>query len=249
MRLRRTLKSGGMSDTMVDLVLNGLPSLADVDMTSKLGSQNALSILPYTEMDPQKMGNWEKVFTALGGPTVGMGGKIWSGIGDFQRGDYYKMLEKMGGSGPGNWVEGLRLATQGERTFNTDQVFSPDELGVAAPILTALGFTPEMRSKRWTKQRVLTAHEQTFDRRTSELKRAYSEAKNSGQRKDLRRLRQEWMDLQKVKKEAGFRPAPVSDLLRAPVEQKKRERQVEGGVKWDRGNRRAVGEINQAFGG
>jgi len=246
-RLRRAMKDGGMPDEMVDLVLNGTPSLLGINMTSKLGSQNLLLPLPYTEVSPQKQHGWETLVTASLGPTAGMLGKWFSSFGELQRGNYYGMLEKAGGPGLGDMAQAVRLATKGERTYNQDVAFSPEELGIATAIYTGLGFTPDVLSKRWDKQRVLKSYETSFDRRTSQIKLAYSDAVDTGSRKDVRRIRQEWMDLQADKRRAGLRPSPMSDLIKAPSERRKREANTLGGVKFDTGNRAAVAEINRVM--
>jgi hypothetical protein len=246
-KLRKAMRDGGMPDDMIDLVLGGLPTLLGIDMTGKLGSQHLLTALPYTQLDPQKQGNFETVATAALGPTAGMAGKWYRGFGDLQRGEYLAGFEKLLGPGVGDVVQAARLATKGERTYNTDQAFSPEELGAATAIVAGLGFTPEILSKRWASQRTVKSYEKTFDRRTSEIKRAYREAVDSGSRKEIRQARQEWLDLQDAKRSAGVRPSPMTELVKAPGEQRKRERQTTGGVKWDRGTRGLVENVTGVF--
>jgi hypothetical protein len=57
------------------------------------------------------------------------------------------------------------------------------------------------------------------------------------------------MDLQAAKKAAGFAPAPLSDLVRSPQEQAKRERQTAGGVKFDRRSQGYAQESARLYGG
>lgn len=247
-KLRKAMQDGGMPDDMIDLVLGGLPTLLGIDMTGTLGSQNLLTPLPYTQLDPQKQGNFEALATAALGPTAGMTGKLYRGFGDLQRGEYYSGFEKILGSGLGDAVKAARLATKGEQTYNTDQAFSPDELGAWTAISAGLGFTPEMLSKRWASQRVVKSYETTFDRRTAEIKHGYTAAKESGSRKDIRKWEAKWRDLQDAKRRAKVQPSNLAELRQAPIEQRKRERQTTGGVKWDRGSRGLVESITGAHG-
>lgn len=242
-KLRKAMQDGGMPDDMVDLVLGGLPALLNIDMTGKLGAQHLLTPLPYTQLDPQKQGNFEALATAAGGPALALVGKLYRGVGDLQRGEYLSGFEKILGPGLGDLVQAARLATKGEQTYNTDQAFSPEELGAATAIVAGLGFTPEILSKRRSAQRVVKSYETTFDRRTAEIKRGYSEAMKNGSRKDERRWRQEWLDLQAAKRAAKVQPSSMAELRRAPMEQRKRERHTIGGVKWDRGNRGLVESV------
>ena len=53
---------------------------------------------------------------------------------------------------------------------------------------------------------------------------------------------EKWQRLQASRKEAGFKPQPLSTLMKAPQEQAKRERNTSGGVQFNTQNRQFVQE-------
>ena len=249
-RRRQDMMSLGFSQEATDIIMNGLPSLVGMEMTGKVGSQNILSVMPFVKFDPRERGNFEKVVTAASGPVIGgMMSRIWAGLGDFQRGDYVKAVERALPSGFGDAIQGVRLATRGEKFYNGDDAIRPEELSWFDPFLAGIGLTTEVQSKRWAKQRVKSAYESKYKQRTSDIKRAYNEAFKSSDRRRMSELRTDWVKLQTAKRKAGFRPAPLSDLRSSPLEQRKRERDRVGGVKFDRGNRQFVKSLDRAIGG
>jgi hypothetical protein len=51
---------------------------------------------------------------------------------------------------------------------------------------------------------------------------------------------QAWQRLQQSRREAGFSVQPASALLKAPMEQFKRDRNTHNGVQYDKNSRRMV---------
>ena len=60
-------------------------------------------------------------------------------------------------------------------------------------------------------------------------------------------LRKDFMELQAAKQRNGFKRQPLSELLRAPREQRKRERKTIDGVQYNRGNRRFAQRLANDF--
>jgi hypothetical protein len=61
----------------------------------------------------------------------------------------------------------------------------------------------------------------------------------------MAKARQEWVELQNVKAKQKLQRQPLSDLMKAPQEQKKRERNVESGVPVSKSNKQYIKEISK----
>lgn len=248
-KFRKAADQMGLAPEIVDILLNGMPAALDVNLTSRLGAQNVVSFLPYIRADVRDLDSYDKMLAAALGPTASLGKKVlWGGPGQVAAGNYYQAMESVLPNGLRSAVTAFRLATEGDSTYNGDQVLSPEEIGLWETMQTAMGLTAPTRTKRWERQRLLQTYQDTFNTRTSDLKRQFAEAHREGDTATKSRLRQEWKDLQAKKKEVGLRTSPLSDLLKSPAAQRKRERQVAGGVKYDRGTKQFVEETKRLYG-
>jgi hypothetical protein len=75
------------------------------------------------------------------------------------------------------------------------------------------------------------------------IKREYTRAQREGDYDAMAEARQEWTDTQAARKARGYTPSPLSDLLKAPQEQAKREKSARGGV--IPGGKRDAGALQQ----
>jgi hypothetical protein len=79
--------------------------------------------------------------------------------------------------------------------------------------------------------------EKYYSARTGDMKRKYTQAAKANDAQTMAEVRKEWADTQAAKKGLGFDTAPLSDLLKAPADQRKRESRTLGGVQYNQGNR------------
>jgi hypothetical protein len=126
---------------------------------------------------------------------------------------------------------------------NGDIVLSPDEIGFLQGLSVAFG-TP---SNTITDRNFLTSAKFKADKfyndRTSSLKREYGDAYRDGDSATMRSLRDEWMQTQEARKRLGYKPQPLSELLKAPQAQRKREASATGGVQTTKANAGFVGAL------
>jgi hypothetical protein len=249
LKFRQAATNMGLPQGMIDILTNGLPTALGMNLTSRLGAQNVVSILPYIRADVRDYDSYEKMLAAALGPSASLGKKVlWGGGSMVAQGDYYKALEAVLPNGLKHGLQAVRIATEGDTTFNGDVVMTPEEIGLWNTLQTALGLSSPAQQKRFEKQRLLQTYQDTFNQRTSDLKRMYAEAKRDKDTDRMGELRAEWQALQAKKREHGFKTAPLSDMLKAPVAQLKRERNVEGGVMYNRGNQAFVNELTRVYG-
>ncbi len=132
--------------------------------------------------------------------------------------------------GAGNAIKGYRLATQGMTQPNGDVVMQPDEIGVFDGVMQGLGLPTTKISERGFRAGAKYDMDTFFKDRQTAVKRAYVEAYRTNDSEALAEARQNWSDLTSHMKADGYQPPKVSDLVKAPHEQAKREKALVAGV-------------------
>jgi len=227
------------------LMTKGLPAALGVDVSGKIGMGQMLSVLPYTDLDFSRSG-YEKVVTAALGPFVGgLMPRAVDGLAYMGQGDYYKGIERLVPAGLTNAMKGYRIATEGETLRNNDKVLSADEVSFLDAAMQGLGLPTTKLSERQFRQGAQIEFEKFFNERTTELKRKYAKAYRANDTATMQEARDSWSQLQESRVREGFRRQPLSNLLKSPMEQAKRERNTAGGVQFTTGNRRFVEELPQ----
>jgi len=240
--LERVLREAVPDHGVANLLLYGAPSLAGLDLSGSLGSGNVLSVAPYADPITDKR-SLESYFTAVfGGPSVaGMGGNIADGIALMGRGSYHKGLERMVPKGVANVMKASREATEGRTNRSGDVTRAPEDVDAVQTIYTALGLrTAERANEQWALNTELDRKQFQKDK-AGRLKRDYAKAAKDRDTAEMARLRKAWVDLQ-ANKPAGERQ-PLSELLKAPTAQRKREQQTAGGVQYSARTRQRAEEL------
>lgn len=236
--LRETVKDPGLAN----LLLYGAPSLAGLDLSGSLGSSTILSIAPYADpvTDRQSLANY---FTAVfGGPSVaGVGMNYADGLNLMARGSYYKGLEKFLPKGVSNVMKAGREATEGRTNRSGDVTRAPSDVDAVQTIYTALGLrTAERANEQWALSTEIERKQFQKDK-AARIKRDYTQAARAGRSEEMARLRKEWQALQANKPTRERQP--LAELLKAPTEQRKRERQTVGGLQYSTRTRQRAEEL------
>jgi hypothetical protein len=234
------------NNDIANIVLYGSPNLAGVNLSGKIGMGNALSVMPFTEI---KDLNGEKTYqiigTLLGGPAGGMAARMADGMSYIAAGDEYKGLELMLPKGLGDAMRSVRVYNEGFTSRRGDVLLPPDQIGEVTAFWQFLGLTPTQTSVRGEQQGRTIDIEQKFSSRSSTLKRQYEQAAKDQDRTKQAELRRQWLDLQAARVRNGYPRKPMSELTRAPQEQRKRERQTSEGVPFTDSSRRFVERITE----
>lgn len=218
-----TLRKMIGDDSLADLLLKGVPKLAGVDLSGKLGMGQMLSVLPYTDINLTRDG-YAKVVTAAMGPFVGgIMPKVVDGVAQISNGEYYKGIETMAPSGLGQAMKGYRFGTEGITKRNGDVIMSPEEITFFDAFMQGVGLPTNTITDRQYINRTEIQYEKFYDERTSDIKRDYISAYKSGDSEAMEKARTQWMEMQESRQANGFKRQPMSDLFRAPVQSMKRE--------------------------
>lgn len=229
------------NETLANLLMYGVPGVMGVNMSKNVGMGQTFSILPFADADISDKGGFEKIATAALGPVLGgLGPQAWRGLADLYNGDYYKGLEGLMPSGIRGAMKSLREASAGSTNSRGDTLVSPDEIDAFSTAVKILGFKTTDDTVRQLMRGAKYDYEQAFNNRTAALKKDYTEAYRDNDTAAMREARENWTQLQEYKRGLGFKPQPISALLRSPMEQRKRERNTFNGVQYNTGNRAFV---------
>jgi len=195
-----------------------------------------LSLLPYTDIEMSRDG-YAAVAIGLAGPTIGgVLPRVWDGVGMAAKGDVWKGMEQMAPSGLSNLSKSLRFQAQGLTQRNGDVVLSNDEIGLLDTVLQGVGLAPNtVADRNWLAGAKFDA-DTFYSERTSALKRQYANAVHDNDADGMREAREAWTATQAARREVGYKVQPLSELLKAPQERRKREAAVTGGVQHGKDN-------------
>lgn len=246
--LERDIREAVGDDTIANLLLRGVPSLAGVDVSGTLGLGNLLSVAPYTDL-PSDRESYAKYILSLTGPAIGgIGANTFDAVSLMGDGNYYKALERLMPRGIGAASKSLREATTGETTARGDTLTQPIDLGAVEAIWGTLGLSPIARVNRQYARNQFYKDEKFYQDRAADIKRAYADAYKDDNSTAMTALRLEWRGLQDARRERGFKTQSVLDLVKAPREQALREKRTVGGVPFTPGTEGRARQITETAG-
>jgi hypothetical protein len=231
-------------EDVANLVLRGAPTLIGADISGKVGAGNMLSIQPFSKADlSTPSGIAEYIGTAVGGASLGMATRMIDGLGLMMSGDWYRGIEQTMPKGVSDAMKAYRIANEGLTRRNGDIILPPEEVSSLDTILQGLGIEPVKQAVVYERQNLMKETTKNFVDRTTRIKNDYIKATRAGDSEAQGQAREAWQKLQAVKKENGVNTSPLSELLKAPAEQKKREKMTVGGVQYTKGTRKLAEEI------
>ncbi|CAB4135475.1 hypothetical protein UFOVP285_33 [uncultured Caudovirales phage] len=232
-------------DTIADLLVKGVPAALGVDLSGKLGMGNMLSILPYTDVSFTRKDLPAAGYALLTGPFGGLTLKAADAVDYMGRGDYYKGIEQLVPTGLSNTMKGYRYGTEGITSKTGDVTMSADDISAVDGFMVALGLPTKTITDRQFLQNAKFKYDEFYNDKTSELKREYVRAYDDGDVEARRDVIEEWKKLQQSRAENGYTRQPLSTLLKAPQEKRKRERNTVGGVAVNKANRGFVRQTSE----
>ena len=216
-------------DTLANLLLKGVPKLAGVDLSGKLGMGQMLSILPYADIDLTRDGYARAVTAAMGPFVGGLMPKAIDGVGLMAQGNYYKGLTALAPKGMADVIKATEMANKGIVQRNGDVVLSPDDIGTLDIISQALGLPTNTITDKQFIRGAEYEFKKFYDERTTELKSDYVKAFRSGDADSMKDIREKWEATQVARVRNGQKRQPLSELFMAPQQQVKREKNIKGG--------------------
>jgi hypothetical protein len=233
-------------ESVANLVLRGAPTLAGMDISGKVGAGNMLSIMPFSDADlSTTAGRAEALGTLVGGASLGMTSRMVDGVGLMMGGDWYRGMEQTMPKGISDAMKAYRIANEGMTRRNGDVVLPANEVSAMDSLFQAIGISPVQQTVAYERQNVVKSLTQNFQARTTEIKNQYAKAVRNGDNAGMSQARDAWVKLQAAKAKNGLPRKPLSDLLKAPSEQRKRERETAGGVPYTNATRKLVQQYSE----
>lgn len=221
-----------------DLVTRGAPTLAGVDFSGKIGYGNMLSITPFSNADlGTTAGQAEWLGTFIGGAALGMTSRVADGLVLMAGGDWYKGVERTMPKGVSDAMKAFRTQTEGMTRRNADVILPAEEVDTLANIFSAIGVPSAQQAVVYENRNLARDIKAKFTDRTSRIKNDYIKAVKDKDQEGMKEARAAWKKLQDAKRRNGVKPTPLSSLLKAPMEQRKRERNTVGGVQYTKQDR------------
>lgn len=227
-----------------DMVMRGAPTVVGMDLSGKIGAGNMLSIMPFSDADlSTNAGRAEALGTLLGGAALGMSSRVIDGLGLIASGDYYKGVERTMPKGVSDALKAGRQAAEGMTRRNGDVILPDSEIGAIDTVLTALGVPAVKQAVTYERQNRMRDITENFNDRTTRIKNDYAKAVREKDTEGMAEARAAWTKLQQARQRNGLKPQPVSNLLKAPQEQKAREQRTVGGVAYREGQKKLAESV------
>lgn len=227
-----------------DMIMRGAPTLAGMDLSGKIGAGNMLSIMPFSDADlSTNAGRAEAFGTLMGGAALGMTSRVIDGLGLIASGDYYKGIERTMPKGVSDALKAGRQGAEGMTRRNGDVVLPDSEVSVLDTVWTAMGLPAVKQAVTYERQNRMRDVTENFNDRTTRVKNDYAKAVREQDTQAMAEARAAWTKLQQTRQRNGLQPQPVSALLKAPQEQKAREKRTVEGVAYREGQRKLAESI------
>lgn len=227
-----------------DLIMRGAPTIVGMDLSGKVGAGNMLSIMPFSNADlTTTAGQAEALGTLLGGAVLGMTSRVADGLILMSKGDYYKGLERVMPKGVSDALKSGRQANEGMTRRNGDVVLPESEISAVETVLTGLGVPSVQQTVTYERQNRMRDLTKNFQDRTTRIKNDYAQAVRQKDTAAMQDAREAWTKLQQARQRNGLTPQPMSNLLKAPQEQRAREQRTVGGVQYREGQRKLAEDV------
>ena len=219
-----------------EVLARGGFSAIGIDMSTKLSQDNIFKPFPYTEIEPTEDALKDIVFNLAAGPSGTTMLNFLRSAEYAANGDVSKAIEHFVPKGLRKPLESYRLATEGMSFKNGDIVVTPEEMrasGMVPLLVNALGIPVSLvENIKYTRSQQYEIS-QHFSTETGRIRREYIDAHQSGDPRAKLRLKREWRTLQGHKDRLrgsfgndskALRRQSISDLIKAPFAQRRRER-------------------------
>lgn len=227
----------GDEDT-ANLLLRGAPNLAGIDLSAKLGMGNVFSIVPYSDVELSRKGFNEIAVGLLLGASGAVGTKVFDGLGQIAKGEYYRGIETLMPTGITNGMKAYREQTSGVTRRNGDITLPSDEIDALDTFATAIGLTTTKKALQTQRSEIKYDTEQNFKEQGDRIRNEFLNSKKNGE--STEEARDKWKRLQDKRVELGFKRQGMDALFKAAQQQRTREKNVIEGIPYNKSNRRYV---------
>ena len=227
---------------IANLLTRGVPAYFGLDLSGKIGHQNIFAFQPYSDLELTRDGLQSYLSDIAFGPTTSTVRNFGAGVEAIKNGQVAKGIGLFLPKGARQYIETYGYATDGIKANNDDLIVDPRKIALSDLIMNATGLpATEIQNLKFTRGQQFKINEY-FTNRTAEIQRQYLKANKNRDKDSKSDLREEWRELQRAKRRIRpffnnargvLMPSPVSDLIRKPRAQKKREKTLQRRLGFD----------------
>lgn len=217
--------------TLSNLLLHGAPAGAGVDVSKRIGGGGMGDLAPYSELDVGSRKGFEGTLPKLLGPFIG--GTLPAGFDAYKlmrQGEYQRGMESLAPTLIANMSKAQRFAEHGVTNAKGDVLLKPGQLSSFDIAAQALGLPSTHLTDRQFRQSVLMGQEEKWKEMEERYVHQYVKASRDKDTAEKAAALASYKAIQDAKRHAGGIGTPLSEILKAPMEQTRRQVQNVGGV-------------------
>lgn len=222
------------------IAAKGLPMLAGVDFSNRLGLSNIGSPIQVLHTEKKGRDFWLEVLAASAGPTLGgLMPQMADGVKMMGDGDMLKGSEKLLPKTLADPVKAYRTSTEGVTTSKGVIAIAPERVDSWDTFMQAMGVNPKEFTERGSAVGAVADVRQALNDRKQAIEKAYVEGRVSGDQEATAHAQEEMQAYNDARREAGEPTMKAGDLIQAyrkhMQEQKNMTEQGVGVSKKERG--------------
>ncbi len=232
--------------TLSNLLLHGAPAGAGVDVSKRIGGGGMGDLAPYSELDVGSRKGFEGTLPKLLGPFIG--GTLPAGFDAYKlmrQGEYQRGMESLAPTLIANMSKAQRFAEHGVTNAKGDVLLKPGQLSSFDIAAQALGLPSTHLTDRQFKQSVLMGQEEKWKEMEERYVHQYVKASRDKDAAEKAAALASYKAIQDAKRHAGGIGTPLSEILKAPMEQMRRQVQNVGGVEVTKQTRGIMRQLEQ----
>lgn len=247
--LRRHLAEAGVPVEFQDLMLEGLPSFLGWNLSDSVGAGTMLSAAPYRREDLFSKDGFREAIWNLGGAPLGRAERIWKGYFDSNWEHQRPFWEAVLPAGIPSALKAAGIFDPTEDKKTGAKMLNDDEISFGSRALMMLGATPKSVERMYKMRNQAFRTQEYIKEEKGDLTRRWIDAMKNRDYKTQSEIRKELPELNRKRREKGFKPVSMNDLMTAWKTRQKEEKlmQKNHGLKLPNSQQGFAKQLNKIY--
>lgn len=247
--LRRHLAEAGVPVEFQDLMLEGLPSFLGWNLSDSVGAGTMLSAAPYRREDLFSKDGFREAIWNLGGAPLGRAERIWKGFFDSNWEHQRPFWEAVLPAGIPSALKAAGIFDPTEDKKTGAKMLNDDEISFGSRALMMLGATPKSVERMYKMRNQAFRTQENIKEEKGDLTRRWIDAMKNRDYKAQSEIRKELPELNRKRREKGFKPVSMNDLRTAWKTRQKEEKlmQKNHGLKLPNSQQGFAKQLNKIY--
>lgn len=247
--LRRHLAEAGVPVEFQDLMLEGLPSFLGWNLSDSVGAGAMLSAAPYRREDLFSKDGFREAIWNLGGAPLGRAERIWKGFFDSNWEHQRPFWEAVLPAGIPSALKAAGIFDPTEDKKTGAKMLNDDEISFGSRALMMLGATPKSVERMYKMRNQAFRTQEYIKEEKGDLTRRWIDAMKNRDYKAQSEIRKELPELNRKRREKGFKPVSMNDLMTAWKTRQKEEKlmQKNHGLKLPNSQQGFAKQLNKIY--